>query len=555
MDNPGYANEPASGRGSVTSVNDEKNPSLELESYGKSKHRESELNGIEYPNLEAQHHAEDPDALLRGGNSVGNALLRLRTGASSVRQNHHLAVHRGIILFLHLIVISYVVGATCYWFIIAGGSEGEYMDMCDGLGMVYILAGLLYFGLFYFQILKPYYGKRIDDVVIKPSSRQFDIWWEKRLFRLGVYLTIIAAIVIFLIFDTAGDRYRLVSCTGVFSLIFLGFIFSKYPGHIRWRPVFWGLGLQFLFGLLTIRWAFGQAVLQCVGDKVTTFLSYTDEGTKMVYGDYLITTLGVFAFKVLPVIFFFSFCIQILYYYGVMQWIVLKLGWLLQVTLGTTVCESVNTSASIFLGQSEAPLIIRPYIKVLTRSELHAIMTGGFATIAGTVMAAYLSFGVDASHLITASVMSAPAALCYSKLFYPETEKSQTTTSDIKIEKGEETSALDAAAKGANDGIQLWLLGKAFIPLAFVMGVRWEDCPEVATLIGLKTVDRSAAIATYALCGFSNPGSIGIMIGALSNMAPNKRTEITEVAFRAFIAGSAACFLTACVAEEHFVQI
>jgi pyrimidine nucleoside transport protein len=232
-------------------------------------------------------------------------------------------------------------------------------------------------------------------------------------------------------------------------------------------------------------------------------------------------------------------------------------------------------------------------------------MTEGFATVSGTVLAAYISFGAQPAHILTASIMSAPAALCMAKLLFPETEQSKTTTENIKLERGEESSVVDAATKGAMMGTQLvlgiianliafvsfvafingilsWLgmlvgfegftlefiLRKVFIPLAWIMGVQWEDCEEVARLIGIKTIvnefvayqqmgeskhagllsPRSELIATYALCGFSNPGAVGIMIGALVSMAPENRNAITEVAFRAFIAGSATCFLTACIA-------
>nr|CAD7434728.1 unnamed protein product [Timema monikensis] len=255
--------------------------------------------------------------------------------------------------------------------------------------------------------------------------------------------------------------------------------------------------------------------------------------------------------------------------------------------------------------QSEAPLLIQGYLKDLTKSEVHAIMAGGFATVAGTVLAAYISFGAQADHLITASIMSAPAALCFSKLFYPETEDSKNTVDQIVIIKDDSTGVLDAAVKGVTAGIQIvlgiianviafiafvaflngiltWIgdmvgvpdvtfvniMGYIFIPLAWVMGVEWEQCGDVAKLVGLKTMvnefvayqelgvlkragklsPRSEAIATYALCGFSNPGSLGILIGSLTSLCPSQRPIITEVAFRAFIAGSAVCFMTACIA-------
>jgi pyrimidine nucleoside transport protein len=301
----------------------------------------------------------------------------------------------------------------------------------------------------------------------------------------------------------------------------------------------------------------------------------------------------------------------------VLQWFVVKIGWLLQVTVGTTAVESLNASANIFLGQATAPFLIRPYLKDLTLSEIHAVMTGGFATIAGTVLAAYISFGVSSAHLVSASVMSAPAALAFAKLFYPETEVSKTKSENIVIEAPKEANVLDAATQGASSagilvvnitaivvafiafmaflnsvvaflGEQVGvpglsfdiILGKLFIPLTFCMGVEWEDCEKVSRLLGLKTVlnefiayrelgklidegalsQRSIVIATYALCGFANPGSIGVQLATLSSMAPERKSDFAAVAFRAFVSGSMACFLTACIAgalydKQSFVRL
>jgi len=334
-------------------------------------------------------------------------------------------------------------------------------------------------------------------------------------------------------------------------------------------------------------------------------------------------TKFVFMFKVLSVIYFFNFFVQMLFYLGTMQWIVLKLGWLLQISVGTTACESLNAAANIFLGQTEAPLLIRPYLPSMTRSELHAVMTGGFATVAGTVLAAYISFGISASHLLTASVMSAPAALALAKLFYPETKKSKTTVEGLVFPESEDSNLLDAASNGAVQGVFLvaniaasliavlgfvsflnsllgwfgglvgapylsfeFLLGLVFYPLSFLMGVECrpvaeccgegscpdalicDQCQSVAVLVGLKTIvnefaayerlaqmqalntlsSRSQAIATFALCGFSNFSAVGIQVAGLASMAPSRRGDIAKVAFRALIAGAAACFLTACIA-------
>lgn len=309
---------------------------------------------------------------------------------------------------------------------------------------------------------------------------------------------------------------------------------SEYPHRINWNQVLWGLFLQFFLALFVLRTEFGKQLFKCIGDKITAFLSFTDEGSTFLFG-YLVTgkmkgdtipsEIGIFAFKVLPVILFFSFFVSILYYYGIMQVVVMKAGWFLQVTIGTTPCESINAAANIFLGMTEAPLVIKPYVPNMTKSELFAVMTGGFATIAGAVLAAYINFGVNASHLLSASVMAAPAALGISKLFYPETDESKTQAGNLSIEKGVEQNALEAAGNGASQAIKIcsniagnliaflafikfldtlciwfgsnvdlefvsfeWILSKLFIPIALMMGVEWNDCDKVAKMIGLKTL-------------------------------------------------------------------
>ena len=318
---------------------------------------------------------------------------------------------------------------------------------------------------------------------------------------------------------------------------------------------------------------------------------------------------GVVVFTSLSVIYFFSFVVNILFYYGIIQRLTQVIGWFLRVTIATTACESLNAAANIFLGQAIAPLLIQPYLHKLTFSEIHVIMVSGFATIAGTTMAAYITFGVSPAHLLSASVMSAPAALAYGKLFWPETEESKTLDKDIKLTKAEgekeEANLIDAATRGASEAAILvlnitaivvafiafvaflnavvsffggligheevtfeWFLGKVFIPLAWLMGVPWEDCEDVGYLIGIKTVvnefiayrelgiyinrgqlqPRSIIIATYALCGYANPGSMGVQLAVLTGLCPERKGDYAKVVVRAFIAGSCACFLTACIA-------
>ncbi|XP_071453938.1 uncharacterized transporter YutK-like isoform X2 [Hetaerina americana] len=508
---------------------------------------------------------------------------------------------RILVVVLYLLVAAYGIGASIYW----NHNSAGHIDWCNGIGLLWLMLGIIVLDLL-MSVAKHFHAfDWTTPIIINPIEKIWTKAWRLKVFQLAIYLAPLGAIIIYLAVDAKDSRLRWISFLGLLVLLLIGFIFSRHPSKVNWRPVVWGLSLQYGFGLLSIRWDVGRRILQCIGQKVTTFLAYTNAGSGMVYSDFLVTDKAVFAFQVLSTMFFFSFFIQILYYYGIMQWIIMKLGTILQKTLGTTACESVNTSASIFVGMTESPLLIKPYIGILTKSELHAIMTGGLATIAGSVMAAYISFGVSPSHLITASVMSAPAALCFSKLFYPETEKTKTGASDIKMSKGNESNVLDAAASGAISAIALvqsvianliafisfvaflngviswfgglvgapqlsfeWILSKVFIPLAWLLGVAPAECDKVATLMGLKTIvnefvayeklsefvkegqisKRSEVIATYALCGFSNPGSLGVLIGGLTAMAPERRGDITELALRSFIAGSITCFLTACVA-------
>ncbi|XP_047473066.1 solute carrier family 28 member 3-like isoform X1 [Penaeus chinensis] len=497
-----------------------------------------------------------------------------------------------ILYFAAVMIIKTKIEDTDYW--------------CDADGLLIILTTLVGLGLLYFKVLKPLLGKKFTEVVVKPCSRILSPFIHGRFASLIGCLLVAAVIVVVVVVDSWNDQIRLQSLVGMVVLLLLGFLFSAAPRKVRWRHVAWGMALQFLLGLLILRWSVGRAVFQCVAGKVTTFLAFTDKGSSFVFGD-LVSEMGIFAFSVLSVILFFSFCVQILYHWGVMQWVVMKLGWVLQVTIGTTACESVNAAANIFLGQTEAPLLIKPYLPLMTKSELHAVMTGGFATIAGSVLAAYISFGIDPAHLLSASVMSAPAALAYAKLFYPETEESRTTASSIQIEKGEETNWLHAAMVGVTNAIPLvaniaanliafyafialcshvfdWtcvlagaeegqcslesLFGWIFMPLAWLMGVQWAECDKVGELVALKTIvnefvayarleemleagelsKRAEIIATYALCGFSNFSSIGINLGGFSAMAPDRKADLAKVVVRAMIAGSAACFLTACVA-------
>jgi CNT family concentrative nucleoside transporter len=364
-----------------------------------------------------------------------------------------------------------------------------------------------------------------------------------------------------------------------------------------------GTLLQLVFAVIILKTPPGKAFFLWLTDAVTTFLDFGDAGAKFVFGDNF--TEHLFAFKVLPTIIFFSSMITILYYLGVLQWIVKIFAKVMVKVMGTSGAESLASAVNVFVGQTEAPLLIRPYVPFLTQSELMAVMTGGFANIAGGVLAAYVSMGVDAGHLIASSVMSAPASLLMAKLMFPETEESQTAgTVRIEVERPW-ANIIDAAADGASEGLKLALnvaamliafiaviafvnalLGKAgallgypgfslevilgylFRPLAWVMGVPWKEAGSVGSLLGIKTVinefvgyarlqemvhagmlsERSRTIATYAMCGFANFSSIAIQIGGIGAMAPNRKHDLARLGLKAMIAGALATFQTATIA-------
>ncbi len=396
---------------------------------------------------------------------------------------------------------------------------------------------------------------------------------------------------------------RFVALLGLGVFVGFAYLVSANRRAIRWQPVLWGLALQLIFALFILRTAVGLAIFKWLGEVVSAFLDFSDAGASFVFGENFQDFF--FAFKVLPTIIFFSAFISLLYHYGILQGVVKAVAWLMMRTMNTSGSETLSAAGNIFVGQTEAPLLIKPYVATMTMSELHAVMTGGFATIAGGVLAAYISFGVPANHLIAASVMSAPAALAISKIMFPETEVSPTRGEvSIKVERMT-ANGVDAIAIGALDGLKLALNIAAMIiaflailaafnallgfmgglfgypelsleiilalllaPVAWLMGVPWADCNAVGTLLGKKTIlnefiayldlqalieanaisERSIVIATYALCGFANIGSIGIQIGGIGGIAPNRRADLARIGVRAMVAGTLACFMTACIA-------
>ena len=404
---------------------------------------------------------------------------------------------------------------------------------------------------------------------------------------------------------------RIISLLGLVVMMGLAWAMSEHKKQVSFRVVWGGLLLQLVLAVFILKTSIGAAIFQSIGDFFTATLGFVDAGTSLVFGEEYLHHF--FAFKVLPTIIFFSSLMSILYYLGIIQKVVEAFAYVMQRTLGTSGSETLAAAANIFVGQTEAPLMVRPYISSMTKSELMALMVGGFATIAGGVLVAYVGMGIDAGHLVAASVISAPAALLISKLMIPETEQSM-TRGHVELSVDEKhVNVVDAATKGALDGMKLtlnvvamliaflalvalvdavlgligewvgalfgynwhWslaaLFGYVFAPFAFLLGIPWSDCFYAGELLGKKMVlnefiayaqmmewsqpdsgvvlsERSTLILTYALCGFANFGSVGIQIGGIGGIAPERRAELAILGIRAMIGGTLAMMMTACVA-------
>ncbi|TDQ59528.1 CNT family concentrative nucleoside transporter [Mesocricetibacter intestinalis] len=401
---------------------------------------------------------------------------------------------------------------------------------------------------------------------------------------------------------------------GMILLLAIAYLLSSDRKAINYRTVLGALLIQVLIGAFILYVPAGRNILVAVADSVAKVIAYGNEGIKFVFGglagDKIFELFGgdgfIFAVRVLPSIVFFSALISLLYYIGVMQWIIRIIGGALQKLLGTSKAESMSAAANIFVGQTEAPLIVKPYISKMTESELFAVMCGGLASIAGSVMAGYAGMGVPLTYLIAASFMAAPAGLLFAKIIIPQTEKFNDDIEKVSIEKP--ANILDAAASGASSGMQLalnvgamliafvalialingilsgigsWfhmpelslgaIFGWIFKPLAWAIGVPWEDAEIAGRMIGTKLAinefvgyaefapylgsdapvqlaDKTKAIITFALCGFANFSSIAILIGGLGGMAPNRRGDIARLGIKAVIAGSLANLMSATIA-------
>lgn len=587
---------------------------------------------VEEDDYESSDEEHEDDSLY--GNSWSRGIKRLQTGIFGAFKKYNEMIWACIYVCLLTLFFAYFIASMLYRF----GDEGSIRLLVMTILLSLFIASFALHSFCGDKITFYYYWSKIDGETRHNISKWFHI--------ICCILLALGAVVYVIVEIALKTPSNLISLSGMVFFILFFYVFSYNPARVNWRPVFWGLILQFYFALAILRWDPGYRAFRWLGDRVSEFLAYTDEGSKFVFGD--VYQEHFFAFKVLTVIVFFSSFISVLYYLGVMQFLIRNIARFMAAVMGTSPAESLNAAGNIFIGQSEAPLLIRPFISKMTRSELHAICTGGFATIAGSVMAAYILYKVPANHLLSASVMSAPAALAMSKLFYPETRKSKTGKEVYNLASGQERNIIEAASKGASQSISLianiavnliafialieflnqtliwfgnriglekpgdelsfqFLCSYVFYPVAFLMGVAEEDCFEVAKLIGDKTFinefyaytrlsvyiknrenltwyellptqnssftgdwhfsgndimykdfnhtlvggvlqDRSVVISTYALCGFSNISSIGIMLGALGAMAPRRQTALAQVVVRAMIAGNVACFMTACIA-------
>lgn len=400
---------------------------------------------------------------------------------------------------------------------------------------------------------------------------------------------------------------------GILVFVALGWLLSENRRLFPWRTVGTGLALQALLGWLILRTQSGAWFFERMDAVFRRLLGFSNEGVSMVFGPLANTKLlsekwgpdnaFLFAVTVTGTIVLVSALSSLLYHYGILQLVVRAVAWVMRRIMGTSGSETLAAAANIFMGQTEAPLVIKPYLPTMTRSELMAMMVGGMATIAGGVLAAYVSFGISPGHLLTASVMSAPAALMFAKILLPETEVSDTASGTTRRIERDTVNGLDALCRGSSDGMKLamnvmamliafvavvamanyllsfalsglgvseakplqTLLGWINAPFAWLMGIPWSDCRTVGSILGERIVlnefigylslskatglnPQSITIATYALCGFANFSSIAIQIGGIGVLAESRRADLARLGFKAMIGGLLACYCTACIA-------
>jgi concentrative nucleoside transporter, CNT family len=407
---------------------------------------------------------------------------------------------------------------------------------------------------------------------------------------------------------------RFTGILGLLTMLSLAYAFSTNRRAIRAKTVAWGLGLQIAFAIFVLKVPFGREMFQKIGDAANRVLAYSFVGSEFIFGELgkQHSNIGfIFAFQVLPVVIFICALFAILYHVGIMQIVIRIAAWLMIRIMGASGAESLNVAASIFMGQTEAPVTIRPFLPDLTRSELMTVMTSGMAHVSGSIMAAYFAFGAEPRHVLSAVIMTAPGTILISKMLVPETEQPKTAGKVVMPEseaaKEKEENLLGAIARGTGDGLHMALnigamliaflalialidgilsgihshaawfpqslegvLGVIFSPVAWLIGIPWHDCRAIGNLLGTRMVlnelvafsmlgpqkaaldPRSFTIATFALCGFANLSSIGIQIGGIGALAPNKRGELARLGFRAMLAGTMANLMSASIAGILF---
>lgn len=391
------------------------------------------------------------------------------------------------------------------------------------------------------------------------------------------------------------------SIIGILFIFAVSYLLSNNKKHIKWRTIIIGFLIQFGFALIVLKWSVGRYVLSKASLGVQGVISYANEGIGFVFGS-LTNDGSIFAVNVLCVIIFISAVVSILYYLGIMQFIIRVIGGALSKLLGTSQLETISASANIFLGQTEAPLLIKPYVAKLTESELFTVMVGGLASVSGSILVGYSLLGIPIEYLISASFMAAPAGLIISKMLYPETEFDK-IQNEVKMVKDDSANVVDAASKGAIDGLGLvlniaaiilafvalialvngligWIggwfgfsdlslqtiLGYIFAPVAVIIGVPWGESVLAGSLIGQKIIlnefvaftsmspllpelsAKTTAIVTFALCGFANISSIAILIGGIGGMAPNRKHDIARLGWKSVLGGTLANLLSATIA-------
>src|SRR5579863_2498303 len=403
---------------------------------------------------------------------------------------------------------------------------------------------------------------------------------------------------------------RFTGILGLLTMLGLAYAFSTNRRAIRVKTVAWGLSLQIVFAVFVLRIDYGRRIFQAAGDAAQRVLNYAFFGSEFIFGELgkQHSNIGfIFAFQVLPVVIFICALFAILYYFGIMQFVIRIAAWLMTRIMGASGAESLNVAASIFMGQTEAPVTIRPFLPDLTRSELMTVMTSGMAHVSGSIMAAYFAFGAEPRHVLSAVIMTAPGTILVSKMLVPETEQPRTAGTVVMPEQEasqeKEENLLGAIARGTSDGLHMalnigamliaflalvalldgilggihhhiaWfpaslesILGVLFAPVAWVIGIPWHDCPAIGNLLGTRMVlnelvafsqlgpqragldPRSFTIATFALCGFANLSSIGIQIGGIGALAPNKKGELARLGIRAMLAGTMANLMSASIA-------